>query len=123
MAAATLGKLAEIMERLKLADFVQVAVVRLGKLAMTELAMVAKVNSTGFKQTEVVRLKLDGTECVMILGQIFHSISLLTMCPLYQHLQHLPYHPFIMQHPPSTMFPPDPSPRPSRPCNFHLCTL
>ena len=51
-----LGKSAEIVERLKLADFVWVAVARLG-----ELAMVAKVNLTGFEQMEVARLKLDST--------------------------------------------------------------
>jgi hypothetical protein len=36
-------------ERLKLADFVWAAVARLGKLAM-----VVKVNLTGFEQTEAV---------------------------------------------------------------------
>jgi hypothetical protein len=40
--------------------------VRLGKLAMAELAMVAKVNLTSFEQTEVVRLKSDGIEWVVI---------------------------------------------------------
>jgi hypothetical protein len=36
-------------------------VARLGELVMVELAMVVKVNLTGFEQTEVVRLKSDGT--------------------------------------------------------------
>jgi hypothetical protein len=34
----------------------------LSKLVMAELVMAVKVNLTGFKQTEVARLKLDGIE-------------------------------------------------------------
>jgi hypothetical protein len=43
-------------EGLNFADFVWVAVVRLG-----ELVMVVILNLTGFRQADVARLKSDGT--------------------------------------------------------------
>ena len=55
-----LGKLAEMVERLKLADFVRAAVARLG-----ELAMAAKLNSGGLER-EAVRLRSDSFEQVAV---------------------------------------------------------
>ena len=47
--------MAEMAERLKLADFVRAAVAILGELAMAPI-----VNSAGFEQTEAARLKSGG---------------------------------------------------------------
>ena len=58
--AARLGKLAEMVERLKLADFVQVVGVRLGRLAVAAI-----LNSGGLEQEEV-RLISDSFEQVVV---------------------------------------------------------
>ena len=55
-AVVRFGTLATMVKRLNFAEFEQAAVARLG-----ELAVAAKLNMTGFRQTEAVRLKSDGT--------------------------------------------------------------
>ena len=60
MAAARLGKLVEMAERLKFADFVWAAGARLGKLAV-----VAILNSGGLER-EAVRLRSDSFKQVVV---------------------------------------------------------
>jgi hypothetical protein len=55
-----------MVEGLNFANFVQVVVARLSKLVMVVI-----LNLTGFRQVEVVRLKLDGTgQVVVILNKL-----------------------------------------------------